>query len=94
MFYRPYGTKTAGNKRARTALSMAQIVEQLKSYGAAVGTDDVVKAAAYGAAGVSCHGAGALQRRILGDAPHICSYYSNSLKPSCLVKRFINISGA
>jgi hypothetical protein len=37
--------------------SMAQMVEQLKSYGAAVGADDVVKAAAYGTAGVSGHAA-------------------------------------
>jgi hypothetical protein len=37
--------------------SMTQIVEQLKSYGAAVGTDDVVRAAAYGTAGVSGHAA-------------------------------------
>jgi hypothetical protein len=32
--------------------SMAQIVEQLKACGAAVGTDDVITAAAYGTAGV------------------------------------------
>jgi hypothetical protein len=37
--------------------SMAQIVEQLKSYGVAVGVDDVVTAAAYGTAGVSGHAA-------------------------------------
>ncbi len=34
---------------------MARIVEQLKAHGAAVGIDDVVKAAAYGTAGVSGH---------------------------------------
>jgi hypothetical protein len=37
--------------------SMAQIVEQLKTCGAAVGTDDVIRAAAYGTAGVSGHAA-------------------------------------
>ena len=38
-------------------LSMAQIVEQLKACGAAVGTDDVITTAAYGTAGVSGHAA-------------------------------------
>jgi hypothetical protein len=37
--------------------SMAQIVEQLKTCGAAVGTDDIITAAAYGTAGVSGHAA-------------------------------------
>ncbi len=37
------------------AVTMAQLVEMLKSSGAAVGKDDIIKAAGYGVAGVSGH---------------------------------------